>query len=125
MSDIGQQSTTSTTFSVPNVSVIHVVPQLSIVLGEATDKDSTASAFSFTRRRGTSRRVIKTDVKLLFLSLCLGVLLTPGCGASQPVSNLGVWTPKAHRYPDAHEVRGVLTKSEYDAVLLSRCELLV
>ena len=60
MSDIGQQSTTSTTFSVHNVSVTHVVPQLSLVLGEATDKDSTASAFSFMRGRGTSRRVIKT-----------------------------------------------------------------
>ena len=69
MSDIGQQSTTSTTFSVHNVSVIHVVPQLSLVLGEATDKDSTASALSFMRGRGFSRRVIKTATILVFVSM--------------------------------------------------------
>ena len=80
MSDIGQWSTTSTTYSMtpgPNpvhdVSVVHVVPQLSLVLGEAIDKDSTASAFSFMRGRGIPRRVVYADFKLLFLC-CVAAL---------------------------------------------------
>ena len=101
------------------------VPQLALVPGVPSDKVSTALAFSAERGRGTPRRVVRTDVKLLFLSLCLGVLLIPGCGASQPVSTLGDLTPKAHRYPDAHEVRGAFTKFEYDAVRLSRRETVV
>ena len=87
-----------------DVNVDHHVPQLSHVLSVALDKDSAALAFSFERGRGTPRRVVRTDVKLLFLSLCLGVWQILGCAASQCTSSCVDCTPYAHHFPVVCEV---------------------
>ena len=86
------------------------VPQLPPVPGSVWDTVSTALAPSAERGRGTSRRVVFTDVILLFVCLSLGSLSEcvgdAGVQVVPAFPPVGLCSPESLLYPAAHEACG-------------------